>query len=70
MASEKQSYSVIEAENKQTEIYRKMSGEKKLRISLELYNFARAIIRASIIESHPGIAESALEAEINKRFAQ
>jgi hypothetical protein len=54
----------------QAEIYRRMSGENKLRISLELYELARAIVRASIMESHPGISESALEAETIKRFSR
>jgi hypothetical protein len=61
---------ILEAENLRTDIYRQMSGEMKLRISLELYEFAVTIIKASILESHPDISESELRAEIIKRFYQ
>jgi hypothetical protein len=59
-----------DAISRQTEIYRRMSGESKLRVSLELYEFVRTIIKASVLESYPAISESALGAEIIKRFSR
>jgi hypothetical protein len=61
---------LLETEKKQTDIYRQMTGEKKLRISLELYRLAETIIKASILESHPGISETELKKEIARRFSK
>jgi uncharacterized protein YdhG (YjbR/CyaY superfamily) len=57
-----------EAEEKRTEIYRSMSPEHKLRISLELYEFARAVVEASIKKYHPDITPEELKMELIKRF--
>jgi hypothetical protein len=56
-------------EEKRIEIYKGMSGEQKLQISLDLYGFAQMIVKASIIESHPDISEIDLKKELIKRFS-
>jgi ABC-type Na+ transport system ATPase subunit NatA len=58
------------AEEKRLEIYKRMSGERKLQISLELYQFAQAVVKASIIELHPGISDAELKKELIKRFSR
>ncbi len=57
-----------EAQAMRTEIYRSMSPEQKLRISLELYEFARAVAEASIKKYHPDITPEDLKMELIKRF--
>lgn len=58
------------AEQKRIEIYKAMSGEKKLQISLQLYDFAQMVVKASILESHPDISEAELKKEMIKRFSR
>jgi hypothetical protein len=57
-------------EERRIEIYRAMSGEQKLQISLELYRFAQVIVKASIIELYPEISDSDLKREVIKRFSR
>jgi hypothetical protein len=61
---------IRKAEEKQVEIYKAMSGEEKLWISLELYRFAQAVVRSSILEPNPGISERDLKKEMIKRFSR
>ena len=55
-----------QAEKIQIEIYRKMSGEQKLRIAFELYEIARKIVKQRIKEGNPLLSES----ELNKKVAE
>jgi ABC-type Na+ transport system ATPase subunit NatA len=59
-----------EARRIQTEIYRNMTGEKKLQISYELYQFARMLVKASILEFNPGISREDLTREMIRRFSR
>ena len=57
-----------EAEVKRTEIYRSMAPEQKLRISYELYLFARKVVESSIREYYPDISPEKLQEKIYERF--
>ena len=68
MPQEKSPNQIVE--EKQTEIYKGISGEKKLQISLQLYYFAQMVVKSSILESHPDISEVDLKKEMIKRFSR
>ena len=57
-----------EAEARRDEIYRSMTGERKLRIAYDLYLFARKIVRSSILEYFPGISPEESKKKMEERF--
>lgn len=57
-----------EAEARRDEIYRAMSGERKLRIAYELYLFARKVVESSIREYFPDISDEELKKKMIERF--
>ena len=57
-------------EERRIKIYKAMSGEQKLRVSLDLYYFAQTIVKASIIEANPDISEIEMNLELKKRFSR
>ncbi len=57
-----------EAEAIRDEIYRSMSGGRKLEIAYELYLFARSVVESSIREYFPGIAPEELRKRMIERF--
>ena len=50
------------------EILRKMGGEKRLRVALELYEIALNLARQNILEKYPDITEEELKRKIFERF--
>ena len=68
-----QRLSVYQASCPQTEpvyieILRKMGGEKRLRVALELYEIALNLARQNILEKYPDITEEELKRKIFERF--
>ena len=47
---------------------RKMTGEKRLNILDELYEFSRSLITSSIKENLPNISERELQEKTNRRM--
>ncbi|MEW6202822.1 MAG: hypothetical protein AB1546_12655 [bacterium] len=46
-----------------------MSGEKRLNIAFELYEIARNICEAGILEANPGISDAELKRLLIERFS-
>ncbi len=57
-----------EGARKQIEIYRKMSGKQRLRISMELYELSRELISCNIRQMYPGISEEEFRKKLNRRM--
>jgi hypothetical protein len=55
---------------KQLEIYRSMTGKQRLRIAMELYELARALIASNIRMMHPGISEDELRRKLIARMTK
>ena len=53
---------------KQIEIYRQMSDQRRLQIGFELYDMARALVRAGVRHDHPEWNETQVQQEVNRRF--
>ena len=58
-----------EAEKKYLEVLRGLTGEERMRIGFELYNFARRIVEASVRAQYPDAPEEEIERRIRQRFA-
>lgn len=58
-----------EANKKYLEILKKMSGEERLRIEFELYELARNIVKASILNKYPNISDEELEVKLRERMS-
>jgi len=57
-----------ETETVYLEILRRMDGEKKLKISFQLYEIALNLCRQNILEKNPTITYEELKREVFKRF--
>ncbi len=57
-----------EASKLQDEILRKMPGWKRLKISCDLYDFARALVRSRIKSKHPELGDEEVERLVTERF--
>ena len=59
----------IEKENKKYyEVLRNMSGEQRMRIGFEMYDFVIKIVEESIKNQYPGISEKELKQKIRERI--
>lgn len=56
-------------DEKYLEILRKMSGEERLKIGMELYELARNIVKASILNKYPNISDEDLEVKLRDRMS-
>jgi hypothetical protein len=52
----------------QIELYRRMTGEQRLGIALDLHELACDVAREGIREQHPGITEAQVELLLRKRI--
>jgi hypothetical protein len=52
----------------QLNIYKKMSPEQKLRLSLDLYHSARLIKRAGLKHQHPDWSDTQIEKKLKEIF--
>ena len=52
----------------QREIYRKMTPEQKLRVSLALYDSARALKKAAVQKQHPDWEDEKILQAVRKAF--
>jgi hypothetical protein len=57
-----------EALERQIEIYRRMTGEQRLKIALDLHEFACEISRAGIRHQHPDADEQEVDRLLRKRI--
>ena len=53
----------------QTQRFREMSAERKLRLADELLELARELKLSSLRSLHPGLSEAALRARVTELFA-
>lgn len=53
-------------DKKYLEILQKMSGEERLRIGFELYELARNLVKASILNRCPGISDEEIEIKLEE----
>lgn len=53
---------------KQIELYRQMTGQQRLQISFELYDFTRLLVRQGVKHQHPEWDAQQVEAEVLRRF--
>ena len=58
----------VEAVKRQTEMYRKMTGEQRLAIALRLHELSCDLARAGIRAQHPNANASEIEALLHKRL--
>jgi len=58
-----------DAEKLQLEIYRKMSGERRLLLAFELYEFQRNVTREALRREHPHATEAEIEAMLRRRMS-
>jgi hypothetical protein len=49
--------------------YRRMTGEQRLGIALDLHEFACDLARAGILAQNPGADETEVERQLHKRLA-
>jgi hypothetical protein len=59
-----------EAQVRQLEILRGLSGNQRVKIGAELYEVAYQIMRAAIEEENPGLSEEDLKAKIRERVSR
>lgn len=59
-----------EAEARQLEILRGLSGNQRVKIGAELYEMAYKIMKSAIEEENPGISEEGLKAKIRERVGR
>ncbi len=52
----------------QIAIYRKMTGPQRLQIAFDLYDTARALVRAGVRHQHPEWTEPQVKQEVVRRF--
>ncbi len=57
-----------EALAKQIAIYRKMTGEQRLKIALDLHEFTCNLSRAGIRHQYPGISEDEVDQHLKRRL--
>ncbi|MGD9724294.1 MAG: hypothetical protein AB7O59_24075 [Pirellulales bacterium] len=53
---------------KQIELYRAMTGEQRLKIALDLHEFACAVARAGIRRQYPEASAEEVEAHLRRRI--
>ena len=53
---------------KQIEVYRRMSGQQRLQVGLELYDLAQALVRSGVHYDHPTWDEKQIQEEVKRRF--
>ncbi|MBS4016103.1 MAG: hypothetical protein KGZ86_06710 [Candidatus Latescibacteria bacterium] len=59
----------IEQPNKiEIEIFRRMTGEDRLRIGFEMCEFVRKMIIAGIRNQYPNISEQELKSKVKERY--
>ena len=59
-----------EAELRQLEILRGLSGNQRVKIGAELYEVAYQIMKSAIKEENPGISEEDLKVKIRERVGR
>ncbi|OGB90164.1 hypothetical protein A2625_04195 [candidate division WOR-1 bacterium RIFCSPHIGHO2_01_FULL_53_15] len=59
-----------EADKRQNEIYRKMPGEKRLKIALNLTNLTNKLMIAGIKDQMPGLSPAEIKKQIALRSDQ
>ncbi|MCK4352305.1 hypothetical protein KAW65_02740 [candidate division WOR-3 bacterium] len=59
---------VKKGNKKYYEILKNMSGEKRMKIGFEMYDFALKIVESSIRNQEPGISENELKQKIKERL--
>jgi len=59
---------LTEAEEKYLEVIRKMSGEQRLKIGVELHEMAKEFVKASIREENPFLSDQELEERVKDRM--
>jgi ribosome-binding protein aMBF1 (putative translation factor) len=59
-----------EAQVRQLEILRGLSGNQRVKIGAELYEVAYQIMRAAIEDETPGLSEEDLKAKIRERVSR
>ncbi len=57
-----------EALAKQIEIYRAMTGEQRMKISLDLHTFACDVARAGIRRQYPNATDKEVEQHLRRRI--
>lgn len=57
-----------EALQKQIDLYRSMTGEQRLKIALDLHEFACNVTRAGIRGQFPGVSEDEVERHLRRRI--
>jgi hypothetical protein len=53
---------------RQIAIYRQMTGAQRLQVGFELYELARALVRAGVRQQHPAWEDAQIEQEVVRRF--
>jgi hypothetical protein len=57
-----------EGMRKQTEVYRRMTGQQRLQVGFELNDWLRAFVRRGVKFEHPDWDERQVEQEVRRRF--
>ncbi len=57
-----------EALNRQIEMYRQMTGEERLKITLDLHEFACNVSRAGIRRQFPDASDEEVEVHLKRRI--
>ena len=58
----------VEALDKQTELYRRMTGEQRLAIALDLHELSCEVARAGIRHQHPKADDTEVERLLHARL--
>jgi hypothetical protein len=48
--------------------YRRMTGQERFQIGLQLYDLARSIVRSGVRDQHPDWNDEQVEREVTRRF--